>query len=290
MFVQTNSVHAIKAYFKDRLKERFSESEIKLITKESVMLRLTLSSGDYLLSDANLLSESDLLFFRSVVKRLLDNEPFQYIIGKTEFFGLEIKTDSRALIPRPETEELVQWITELFDKNQHLNITDICTGSGCVALALRSHFINSNLIANDISQEALNLTNENAEILKLPIKTILQDATQAHSLKEESQKDDIWVSNPPYIPLSDKLVMEMNVLDHEPHIALFVENDDPLLFYREIGKNALVNLTSGGMVFFELHENLGEQTADLLKQLGFINIELKKDLQGKIRMIKGQKI
>lgn len=290
MFVQTNAVKAIKSYFKDRLKDDFSESEIKFMVKEAIIQRLNISSSDYMLCDSNLLSESDLLYFRSIVKRLLTHEPFQYIIGKTEFFGLEFNIDSRALIPRPETEELVQWISEEYLKEQDLKIVDICTGSGCIALALKSHFPKAIVFATDLSKEALDLTLENSEILKLSIQTSLLDATKVQAQRDLLFSDsDIWVSNPPYIPYSDQSEMLKNVLEFEPHMALFVGNEDPLLFYREIGKNALKNLKSGGKVFFELHENLSKETEDLLAQIGFVNIELRKDLQGKVRMIMGQK-
>ena len=290
MFVQTNTIQAVKSYFKERLQDHFSESELKFMFKEAVMARLNLTASEYVLCDSNLLSESDLLFFRSVVKRLLSNEPFQYIIGKTVFFGLEIATDSRALIPRPETEELVDWITQEFPKNNNLLIADVCTGSGCIALALKSYFSNATVFATDISQEALQLTQENAKQLNLSVTTVLSDAkTPDSAVSSQLLHSDIWVSNPPYIPMKDKSQMLENVLTFEPHLALFVADEDPLIFYREIGKNALLNLKSGGKLFFEIHEDLSAETADLLKGIGFVNIEMRKDLQGKMRMIKAEK-
>ena len=289
MFVKTNTIKAVKAYFKERLIGFFTESEIKFMLKEAVIERLKLSSTEYLLCDEQLLSESDLLFFRSIVKRLLNNEPFQYVIGKTEFFGLEIKTDKRALIPRPETEELVQWVTESIQKDKTYQIADICTGSGCIALGLRSYFENSIITATDFSLDALELTKENSANLNLPL-TILQiDATTSNEFELSINSFDCWVSNPPYIPINDKIKMEKNVLEFEPEMALFVENEDPLLFYREIGKNALVHLKPAGLLFFELHEDLAKETMQLIMGLGFVNIELRKDLQGKDRMLKAQK-
>ena len=290
MFVQTNTIQAVKSYFKERLQDHFSESELKFMFKEAVMVRLNLTASEYVLCDSNLLSESDLLFFRSVVKRLLSNEPFQYIIGKTVFFGLEIATDSRALIPRPETEELVDWITQEFPKNNNLLIADVCTGSGCIALALKSYFSNATVFATDISQEALQLTQENAKQLNISVTTVLSNAkTPDSAVSSQLQYSDFWVSNPPYIPMKDKSQMLENVLTFEPHLALFVADEDPLIFYREIGKNALLNLKSGGKLFFEIHEGLSDETADLLKGIGFVNIEMRKDLQGKMRMIKAEK-
>lgn len=286
VFVQINSVKAVKSYFKERLKDFFSESEIKFIVKEAVVSRLGLSSSEYLLSDEHLLSESDLLYFRSIVKRLQKNEPFQYILGRTEFFGLEIKTDKRALIPRPETEELVEWITAYFPKDKELHMLDMCTGSGCIALALKSHFITSTITATDISSEALHLAEENTVQLELPLSLLQLDATKTEFSNLQKKFYDCWVSNPPYIPISDKQNMAENVLEYEPHIALFVENDDPLLFYRTIGESALQHLKKGGLLFFELHEDLADSSVELMKELGFINLELKKDLQGKDRMLK----
>lgn len=290
MFVQTNTIQAVKSYFKERLQDHFSESELKFMFKETAMARLNLTASEYVLCDTNLLSESDLLFFRSVVKRLLSNEPFQYIIGKTFFFGLEIATDSRALIPRPETEELVDWIAQEFPKNSSIRIADICTGSGCIALALKSYFSNAQVFATDISQEALLLTQENAKKLNLSITTLLSDAKIPDSaVSSQLQNSEIWVSNPPYIPMKEKIEMRENVLAFEPHLALFVSNEDPLIFYREIGKNAHLNLKSGGKLFFEIHEDLSKEIVDILKLIGFVNMEMRKDLQGKMRMIKAEK-
>ena len=290
VFVQTNTIQAVKSYFKERLQDHFSESELKFMFKETAMARLNLTASEYVLCDTNLLSESDLLFFRSVVKRLLSNEPFQYIIGKTFFFGLEIATDSRALIPRPETEELVDWITQEFPKNSSIRIADICTGSGCIALALKSYFSNAQVFATDISQEALLLTQENAKKLNLSITTLLSDAKIPDSaVSSQLQNSEIWVSNPPYIPMKEKIEMRENVLAFEPHLALFVSNEDPLIFYREIGKNAHLNLKSGGKLFFEIHEDLSKEIVDILNLIGFVNMEMRKDLQGKMRMIKAEK-
>lgn len=287
MFVQTNSVQAIKAYFKDRLKEKFTESEIKTIAREAVMGRLNISAGDYLMSDGQLLSESDLLFFRSIVKRLLNNEPFQYVMGKTEFFGMELKTDKRALIPRPETEELVNWIVEDHPNRQVLKMMDLCTGSGCIALALKSHLTDSEIFATDLSQDALELAKENAKMVRLEIELLNLNALDEQAYRQfEKHSFDCWVSNPPYIPYTDQRSMEKNVLDFEPHMALFVENEDALLFYREIAKQGKEYLKKGAKIYFEIHEDLGLQTVALLESLGYTDVCIRKDLQGKDRMVR----
>lgn len=290
MFVQTNSVKAVKAYFKDRLKDLFTESELKAMIREAVIARLNLSSADYLLSDDRLLSESDLLYFRSIVKRLQANEPFQYIIGHTDFFGLKMKTDQRALIPRPETEELVQWVTEEYDRSGAYSMMDLCTGSGCIALALKSYFKNTEIIGTDLSSAALDLSKENASDLSLSVRWMQLDATDLKEYEVFGARSfDCWISNPPYIPKKDKHEMLPNVLDHEPHMALFVENDDALLFYREIGKAGLIYLKPGGRLFFEIHEGLGFETKELLTELGYENVIVRKDLQGKDRMVMAQR-
>lgn len=287
MFVQTNSIQAVKAYFKERLHHQFSESELKAMLKVAICERLKLSSADYLLCDSNLLSESDLLYFRSIVKRLQTNEPFQYILGKTEFYGLEIKCDYRALIPRPETEELVEWVMEVAASENTL--IDFCTGSGCIALALKNELPSATVLATDYSDKALSLSKENASALKLDVEFILHDALsdQLPSTLTE-QSIDIIVSNPPYIPELDKQEMQANVLDYEPHMALFVENENALIFYKTIARQAAKLLTENGLLFFEIHERLANETKEAIEALGFADVEIRKDLQGKDRMIKAR--
>lgn len=286
MFVQTNSVKAVKAYFKDRLKDQFTESELKSMIREAVINRLNLSSAEYLLSDDRLLSESDLLYFRSIVKRLQSNEPFQYIFGHTDFFGLKLKTDKRALIPRPETEELVQWVAEVYAQSGSYSMMDLCTGSGCIALALKSHFKNAEIVGADLSSAALELAKQNASDLEMFVEWKQLNALEQNDYTVFAESSfDCWISNPPYIPQKDKHEMMPNVLDHEPHMALFVENEDALLFYREIGNAGLNYLKPGGKLFFEIHEALGTETFKMLKELGYKQIQLRKDLQGKDRMV-----
>lgn len=287
MFVQTNSVQAVKAYFKERLENQFSESEMKAMLKVAICERLKLSSADYLLCDSNLLSESDLLYFRSIVKRLQNNEPFQYIVGQTEFYGLELKCDARALIPRPETEELVEWVMEVAAPENKL--IDFCTGSGCIALALKNQLPKATVYGTDVSKEALELSKENASSLNLNVSFIHHDALsdQLPSTLTE-QSIDIIVSNPPYIPELDKQEMQANVLDFEPHLALFVENDNALIFYKAIASQAARLLNKNGLLFFEIHERLALETKEAIEALGFVDVEIRKDLQGKDRMIKAR--
>lgn len=287
MFVQTNTIQAVKAYFTDRLKTRFSENEIKHFFYESVVERLSVSKTALLLNEPILVSESDLLFFRSIVKRLLQNEPFQHIIGSTYFYDLKIKTDKRALVPRPETEELVHWIVEDFKGHEPLKIADICSGSACIALALKSVMPVTEITAIELSDVALALGIENANNLGLNIHFIQKDVFD--SFDEIASDYAVWVTNPPYIPESDRAEMHENVLEFDPEMALFVSNEDPLVFYREIGKKAHHHLMHQGVLYAEIHERFGAETSQLLKEIGFDSIEIKKDLQGKDRMIKAVK-
>lgn len=294
MFVQTNTVKSIKAYFNERLAERFSKNEIKLIGNEVICLRLGLSCSDLIGINDHLLSESDLLYFRSIVKRLLNNEPFQYVIGNTHFYGLDLKCDKRGLIPRPETEELVDWIKESFPHSFKGTFVDLCAGSACIALALKSIFPNALVSATDFSEEALVLGKENAVRVGLDLQFFQFDARNEEAFDildlYNDNGFDCWISNPPYIPLREKESMNENVLNHEPHMALFVTDEDPLLFYRIISNVAKEKLKSKGFLFFEIHENLSDDVINILKNSGFINIELRKDLQGKSRMLKAEKV
>jgi release factor glutamine methyltransferase len=287
MFVQTNTVEAVKNYFRERLKAQFSESEIRQMVKLAVCERLNMSSADYLLSDRQLLSESDLLYFRSIVKRLQANEPFQYIIGHVEFYGLTLKTDKRALIPRPETEELVRWIVDDHSAQKELNVMDLCSGSGCIALAVKSELTKAKVVGADVSKDALNLARENAVSLDLDVQWLELDLLDpaAYARFEEAAFDS-WVSNPPYIPHADKTSMAANVLEHEPHLALFVEDHDPLIFYRVIAQQGKKYLKKGAALYFEIHEDLADAVVKLLEENQYQFIEVRQDLQGKNRIVK----
>lgn len=290
MFVKDNTVISARAYFNDRLADLFTPNELKLMFNEFLIVRLKISRSELHFSEKLKLSESDLLYFRSCVHRLKDNEPFQYILGSTEFYGLEILCDKRALIPRPETEELVDWIVKDYASNQPLKILDLCTGTGCIALALKSLLTTSNVAGIDISEDALMLAKANGLKNSLGVSFYKVDLLK---LKEDDFPQfqfDIWVSNPPYIPHKEKENMHANVLDFEPEIALFVEDNDPLMFYRIIAQQGLIHLKTGGKLFFEIHENLGTEMIELLSNIGYSEIELRKDLQGKNRMLKGVKV
>ncbi len=289
MFVKNNNLSEIKTYFKSKLPD-FSNTELNSILKQLAFMRLNVSSTEFMLSDDVLLSESDLLYFRDVVKRLQKDEPFQHIIGEVEFYGVELISDKRALVPRPETEELVDWVLNSLNNDQ-TNILDLCSGSGCIAFALKNSNLYLKVGAIEYSKEALDLIEENKVKTNLDVEFIEGDVLSDDCYASMSEKSyDCWVSNPPYIPNEDKERMHVNVLDFEPHMALFVEDNDPLLFYREIAIKALNYLRPGGFLFYEIHEDFGEEMIQLLKSLGFVNIELRKDMQGRARMMRAQSV
>lgn len=225
--------------------------------------------------------------FLNALKRLKENEPIQYVLGKTEFYGLPFKVNKNVLIPRPETEELVDWILKSTDKAESINILDIGTGSGCIAITLAKHMPNNTVYALDVSDAALKVAQENAELNAVDINFIEADVLEMDNL---DVKYNIIVSNPPYVREQEKEQMQANVVDYEPHEALFVKNNDALLFYRAIAVMAKENLYEGGTLYFEINEFLGEETKSLLIESGFSNVELKKDMSGKDRLIKATRI
>lgn len=284
MFVKDNSIQAVKAYFNKALKEHFSERELKIITQRFICKRLNWSNSDYLMSKEVTVSESDLLFFRAAVKRLLEGEPFHHVIGDTYFYNISILTTPQALIPRPETEELVDWILmDLPEKPQR--IIDIGTGTGCIPLAIKKERKKDEVYGIDISNDAIKLAQENAQFLALDVRFIVYDILVNDANRNINKSWDVIISNPPYIPEKERAYMASHVLKYEPEGALFVPNDQPLLFYERIAIFAKEHLTQSGKLFFEIHEDLGPETIHLLENYGF-DTEMKKDLQGKDRMIK----
>jgi release factor glutamine methyltransferase len=227
-----------------------------------------------------------------ILEQLKTGKPLQYVIGETEFYGLNFKVNPSVLIPRPETEELVEWILSDVRNSkasiEGLKIIDIGTGSGCIPISLKKNLPEAQLYALDISQEALGVSKQNAALNKTIIHFIQDDVLNPISKELVEDKFGIIVSNPPYVTKAEKQKILPNVLDHEPHLALFVPDDDPLIFYRAIADFAIKHSDINGSLYLEINENLGEKTVQLLNQMGFNNIELRKDLSGKDRMIRCQ--
>ncbi len=223
----------------------------------------------------------------AALSELISQRPIQYILGETEFCGLPFKVSEDVLIPRPETEELVQWIVDAHN-NVNSSVLDIGTGSGCIAISIAKQILNSKVYALDVSEEALNLARQNAVLNNAIIEFIHADILNPQFIDSglKQTKFDIIVSNPPYIRELEKAQMAPNVLDNEPHLALFVEDDTPLLFYEKIMIFAKDKLNKSGVLYFEINENYGQEICNLLKRENFDNVELKKDIYGKDRMIK----
>jgi release factor glutamine methyltransferase len=221
-----------------------------------------------------------------IVQRLKKYEPIQYILGETEFFGLTLKVAPGVLIPRPETEELVQWIVDSA-KPAAPSLLDIGTGSGCIALALKNELKNALVSAVDISEKALTIAKENASINQLTVSFFKADVLNWQNYEWDFY--DVIVSNPPYVRNGEKAAMFPNVLEFEPEEALFVSDENPLLFYRKIGEFAQIHLKNEGKLFFEINENLGSETRKLMNSLNFYDIEIKNDINGKARMLRCRK-
>jgi len=224
----------------------------------------------------------------NILARLQTGEPIQYILGHTEFYGLTFKVNPSVLIPRPETEELVEWVLNSkveSQKSKVSNILDIGTGSGCIAISLKKNFPTAQVSAIDISTEALQTAKQNAELNEVDINFIHADILNINS-QIEIPKSEIIISNPPYVTLHDKTQMHTNVTDFEPHTALFVPENDPLIFYKAIADFAIDNLAPKGLLFFEINESLGKETVEMLESKGFKDIELRKDMSGRDRMVR----
>lgn len=217
---------------------------------------------------------------------LKNEKPIQYILGKTEFFGLYFKVNNHVLIPRPETEELVDWILQNVNIESKLRVLDIGTGSGCIAISLAKHLVNSKIFALDVSSEAIELAKENAIINNVEVEFIQANILNKSLNEVQDIKYDIIVSNPPYVRIQEKDQIKPNVLNYEPHLALFVEDNDPLKFFRAITKFAVGNLKNEGLLVFEINEYLGNKVMELLEAHEFNSIELREDMYNKERMIK----
>ena len=230
-------------------------------------------------------SAEEILIWNVILEKLQLEIPIQYILGTTHFYGLEFNVNENVLIPRPETEELVEWIISSavnMPKYKNIKILDIGTGSGCIAISLAKNIPNAQVSAIDISDKALATAKENANLNQVAVAFIQRNILETNNLE---QQFDIIVSNPPYVRNLEKAEIKPNVLANEPHLALFVEDNDALIFYRKIAELAIKNLTPEGKLFFEINQYLGKETVELLEKMYFKNIELRKDIYGNDRMI-----
>ncbi|WP_259069804.1 peptide chain release factor N(5)-glutamine methyltransferase [Mucilaginibacter sp. X4EP1] len=278
------TINDVFARYKKELQHIYDTNETEAIT-------LLVISQINELSKAKIKAFPETIITTGVAEKLEDilielktGKPVQYVLGTTEFYGLPFLVNPSVLIPRPETEELVEWAISSVDKGQNGNILDIGTGSGCIAISLKKNLAQFDVSAIDISADAIKTAESNAALNKVDVNFIRQDILKYAEI--ELPKSSIIISNPPYVTLHDKTQMHTNVTDFEPHTALFVPENDPLIFYKAIADFAKVNLLPGGLLFFEINESYGEETVKMLAGKQFKNIELRKDMSGRDRMIK----
>jgi len=272
-----------KKQFFSELSELFPETEIQSFFNLLTKFKLKLTRIEVALQPEFIINEAHLNYLQNALGELKKQVPIQYIIGETEFYGLIFKVNNAVLIPRPETEELVNWIVNDYKNESELKILDIGTGSGCIAISLAKFFPKAQIFAVDVSNEALKVAKTNATNNNVSINFVEADILNIHVLEE---KYDIIVSNPPYIRELEKDLMQQNVVDNEPHLALFVKDNDPLLFYNKISDLAINNLTNNGSLYFEINQYLGDKMIDLLVSKGFKNCIVKKDFYDVDRMVK----
>ena len=283
-----------KEIFKSELLPIYDEHEIDSFFYIILEKIHNLKRIDLALNPEKVLDGIHLKQWKTIVSDLKTEKPIQYILGETEFYGLRFEVNENTLIPRPETEELVELIIVDSRKSKvdSLKILDIGTGSGCIAVSLAANILNAEVYAIDVSEKALAVAQKNSEINNAKVNFINADILKINDLKELSTFDfrlstsfDIIVSNPPYVRNLEKVEIKPNVLAYEPHLALFVEDDDALLFYRKIAQLAKKNLNPNGKLYFEINQYLGKETLELLEELGFKNRQLIKDIYQNDRII-----
>jgi release factor glutamine methyltransferase len=283
MKAASNSIKDIQKYFQDKLQNVLDVSTIQTYFYWCAEFFLQLKKIDIKLNPNYLLSESEILKFHYAAKKIAQNTPIQYVVGKTSFYNQEFFVNDHVLIPRPETEELVDWVIKDHPKG---NVLDIGTGSGCIAVSLAKFLPECKVYGLDISSKALQLAKKNAISCGVSVSFFNLDILNDNLAKSITQKMNVIVSNPPYIPQKDKKIMEPNVLEHEPHIALFVSDENPFIFYQKIIQEAKNILNKKGLLYFEIHEEYAEEIKEIALVNGFISVEIRKDLQGKNRMLK----
>ena len=271
-----------------QLARTYDTGEAKAIARMLYEVRYGLSLSDLLMGrDADVPQQE----LQQLTERLEQHEPIQYVLGQADFCGRTFKVSPAVLIPRPETEELCQWVTtkvrDSACNDAALSILDVGTGSGCIAITLAAELPEAKVTAWDISEDALLVACENALLNGVTVDFELQDVLLATAAAQQTK--DIIISNPPYICNKERATMEANVLEHEPHQALFVPDDDPLLFYRAIAKLGQQTLIHDGWLYFEVNPLFAAQLARLLSAMSYYDIEIKEDQFGKQRMIRARK-
>lgn len=281
-----NTMFGLQQYALQELKDTYNEHEIKYLCSHLFCKMLHCTNIEIHLKKHELLDERFVDNFVEVVAELKKNRPVQYVLGETEFLGIDFQLNGETLIPRPETEELVMWVAESGLKAGE-RVLDVGTGSGCIAVALGKMVPGLELHGVDVSPEALRQAGENARSNGVEVNFLERDIL--HHEKWDWSGFDVIVSNPPYVRVSEKALMHERVLEHEPHRALFVADEDPLVFYRVIAEFGRLHLKPGGLLFFEINEAFGREMVALLEEMGYREVELRKDIHEKDRMVKGKR-
>lgn len=280
------TVKSYKEIFRNELLSIYDKHEIDSFFYIILEKIHNLKRIDLALNPETIMDGSQLKQWKNILSDLKLEKPIQYILGETEFYGMRFEVNENTLIPRPETEELVSLIVKEEGRGKReegrVKILDIGTGSGCIAVSLAKNLPNADVFAIDVSDKALVTAKRNAEINKVKVTFWLKNILETENL---GQQLDVIVSNPPYVRNLEKAEIKPNVLQYEPHLALFVEDDDALLFYRKIAQLAQKNLNPEGKLYFEINQYLGKETVQLLEDLGFDKVELIQDIYGNDRMI-----
>ena len=273
-----------------RLTPVYGDGEAKAISRLVYEVRFALTLSDICIGKDTQLSANDQAELAEITRRLEQQEPIQYILGQADFCGRTFLVNQNVLIPRPETEELCRWIiSEFRDESLEFSdysILDIGTGSGCIAITLTAELPKAQVTAWDISEAALQVARENARRLH---SNVTFEQTDALNAPQDHERWDVIVSNPPYICNKERARMEANVLEHEPHTALFIPDDSPLLFYSAIAQYGLTALKTGGLLYFEMNPLYAQELADMLSMMSYHDIEIKIDQYGKQRMIRARR-
>lgn len=277
------------AYIQQSLKDLYPKNEILSFTRLIMEEICGIPPHHLLFGKGKELSDTEKLEIKEIIEQLKKYKPLQYILGKTDFYGRTFRVDPSVLIPRPETEELIEQIlTDLKrETDRPLTILDIGTGSGCIAITLAKEWMKADVIATDVSPKALETARENARLLHAPVTFVRTDILSPEKAEADIPFSfDVIVSNPPYVTEREKAEMEPNVLDYEPSLALFVSNEDPLLFYRAIARFGKKKLKKGGRLYLEINASYGPATVRLLEEAGYQKVKLLRDLSDHDRMIK----
>ncbi len=280
------TIHSAYQYLKNNLANIYDEREAANIAELIIEKILGLKKTERILNKHWPLKIEQITTIENYLQELINHKPVQYVLNEAWFAGMKLFVDENVLIPRPETEELVEWIVQNAFKNLRFRILDIGTGSGCIAIALKKKINNADVFALDVSENALKIAALNAQQNTTTDINFLKADILQNQMKINMPLLDVIVSNPPYITKKESAEMHSNIIAYEPHLALFVPDENPLLFYNAISDFALSHLKENGSLYFEIHENFANDIVNLMQQKGFQSIEIKKDLQQKNRMVK----